>query len=95
VSRKGWVILIVILAAAAVPLEVTLKKTPPQQSDASPKEMKVREAAVAGLFYPADKKALSTMIDRFLAEADAQPLESVRDLVSPHAGYEFSGPIAV
>jgi len=94
-SRKGWVMPAVILAAAAaVALGVTLKKTRPQQSDASPKEMKVREAAVAGLFYPADKKALSTMIDGFLAQANAPPLENVRGLVSPHAGYEFSGPIA-
>lgn len=93
-SWKGWVILAVILAGAAAALGVTLKKTPSEQSEASPKGTKVREAAVAGLFYPADKKSLSTMIDSFLARADAPPLENVRGLVSPHAGYEFSGPIA-
>ena len=93
-SYKGWVILAVILVAAAVALGVTLKKTPRQQSDASSEARKVRTPAVAGLFYPADKAALSAMIDGFLAQVDMPPLENLRALVSPHAGYEFSGPIA-
>jgi MEMO1 family protein len=55
---------------------------------------KVREAAVAGLFYPKDEDVLRREIARFLAEAKPQPVEKLRALVCPHAGYEFSGPVA-
>lgn len=91
---KGWAVLGVVLVAAAVALGITLKKTPREQSDALSKATKIRKPAVAGLFYPADKTALSRMVGDFLAEVDASPLKNVRGLVSPHAGYEFSGPIA-
>src|ERR1035438_6688208 len=55
---------------------------------------KVRPAAVAGSFYPADPKALETMIDGFLAKAAPPPLTGVVALVSPHAGYEYAGQVA-
>jgi AmmeMemoRadiSam system protein B/AmmeMemoRadiSam system protein A len=54
----------------------------------------VREAAVAGLFYPNDASALGRMIDGFLAKVNEAPVENLRALVVPHAGYEYSGPIA-
>ena len=52
---------------------------------------KIRPAAVAGLFYPADKEVLGRTVDRLLAQAKTVPLKNVRALVCPHAGYEFSG----
>ena len=55
---------------------------------------KVRPAGVAGSFYPADPKALETMIDGFLAKATPPPLTGVVALVSPHAGYEYAGQVA-
>ena len=55
---------------------------------------KIRPAAVAGSFYPADPKALETMIDGFLAKAAPPPLTGVVALVSPHAGYEYAGQVA-
>lgn len=93
-SWKGWVVLGAILVAAAVALGVTLNKTPWQQSVPPSKVTKVRKPAVADLFYPADKGTLSTMIDGYLAKVDTLPLENVRGLVSPHAGYDYSGPVA-
>ena len=54
----------------------------------------VRPAAVAGLFYPADPNTLSNLIDGFLARANPPPVGHVRALICPHAGYEFSGPVA-
>jgi len=55
----------------------------------------VRPAAVAGGFYPADPKILSAMIDDFLEHASPQPInDPVLAVVAPHAGYEFSGPVA-
>jgi len=56
---------------------------------------KVREAAVAGAFYPADPKALSQMIDDMLAKAAPQPVDGqILAAVAPHAGYPYSGPVA-
>jgi hypothetical protein len=55
----------------------------------------VRAAGVAGGFYPADPKELTRMIDDMLAHAAppaiAGPIVAV---VAPHAGYQFSGPVA-
>ena len=54
----------------------------------------IRQPAVAGTFYPADAKELASMIDGFLAKAAPPPLENVVALVAPHAGYQYSGPVA-
>jgi AmmeMemoRadiSam system protein B/AmmeMemoRadiSam system protein A len=56
---------------------------------------KVREPAVAGLFYPRDPAALSQMIEACLAAARVEPLPGeLKALVCPHAGYPYSGPVA-
>ena len=55
---------------------------------------KIREPAVAGIFYPRDEGVLKRDIERLLAKAKPEPLRNLRALVCPHAGYEFSGPIA-
>lgn len=55
----------------------------------------VRPAAVAGSFYPADPKVLTTMVDDLLVHATPPPVEgTIQTIVSPHAGYEFSGAVA-
>ena len=56
---------------------------------------KVRPAFNAGSFYPADPKVLEKMVDDFLANVPPEQLaEPPVALVSPHAGYEFSGQVA-
>ncbi|MFI5338156.1 MAG: AmmeMemoRadiSam system protein B, partial [Opitutales bacterium] len=57
-------------------------------------EQKIREPAVAGLFYPADPAALSHDIDAYLAAAKAGAPGRLRALICPHAGYPYSGPVA-
>ncbi len=61
----------------------------------------VRQAAVAGGFYPADPKTLLAMMDDMLAHAaSSQPPitvptnDPILAVVAPHAGYQFSGPVA-
>jgi AmmeMemoRadiSam system protein B/AmmeMemoRadiSam system protein A len=55
----------------------------------------VRQAAVAGGFYPADPRALSAMIDDMLVHASPPPInDPILAVVAPHAGYQFSGPVA-
>jgi AmmeMemoRadiSam system protein A len=57
--------------------------------------IKVRQPAVAGLFYPKDKADLSRAIDAYLAAAKNEPLGGeLKALVCPHAGYAYSGPVA-
>jgi AmmeMemoRadiSam system protein B/AmmeMemoRadiSam system protein A len=53
----------------------------------------VRPPAIAGSFYPGDAAALRTMVGEFLDQA---PLHTVQPkaIVSPHAGYIYSGAIA-
>jgi len=53
----------------------------------------VRQAAVAGLFYPGDSLELSHLVDDLL---DAAPPASTnpRALIAPHAGYIYSGSVA-
>jgi AmmeMemoRadiSam system protein B/AmmeMemoRadiSam system protein A len=62
-------------------------------------EQKVRPAAVAGAFYPADPQVLSKTIDDMLAKAAPPPVDSTIEstiiaAVAPHAGYPYSGPVA-
>lgn len=56
----------------------------------------VREAAVAGTFYPGDPVVLRDTVDRLLAEAPRPPADAPvpRAVIVPHAGYIYSGPTA-
>lgn len=51
---------------------------------------------MAGGFYPENPATLGRMVDDFLANAVAPPVDlpSPKALIAPHAGYQFSGPIA-
>jgi hypothetical protein len=56
---------------------------------------KIRQAAVAGSFYPADPQVLSAMIDDLLAKVSGPPVtDPILAAVAPHAGYQYSGPVA-
>jgi AmmeMemoRadiSam system protein B/AmmeMemoRadiSam system protein A len=55
----------------------------------------VKEPAVAGSFYPADKKVLAATVSAFLAKAaGTRPVGELVALVVPHAGYVYSGQVA-
>jgi len=52
----------------------------------------IRKPAVAGKFYPADKTSLTTAVDHLLARAETTSLTgSAIGIISPHAGYQYSG----
>jgi MEMO1 family protein len=53
----------------------------------------VRKPAVAGQFYPGDSAELRHDVEKYLAGGSALPA-SPRIIISPHAGYVFSGPVA-
>jgi len=58
----------------------------------------VRNAAVAGMFYPGDQQELATAVRLYLeqAESDSQaPAAAVpKAIIAPHAGYVYSGALA-
>ena len=104
-KRSRWFILAGAIAAAALmavllaPLEQKTfgaDERPAQNvtPKAAAKQQLVREPAVAGLFYPKDPVQLSLMIDRLLAAAPVGSVGDLKAIVCPHAGYEFSGPVA-
>lgn len=52
----------------------------------------IRNPAVAGQFYSGTKTALIKEVERYLLE-DADKIKAI-GVVSPHAGYMYSGPVA-
>jgi len=53
---------------------------------------RVRKPAVAGSFYDGDPGRLSHQVDLLLTQAEDKDLKgAIRALVSPHAGYMYSG----
>lgn len=56
----------------------------------------IRPAAVAGQFYPANRQDLSAMIEQMLEAAPSSDSASAppKAIITPHAGYIYSGPFA-
>lgn len=56
---------------------------------------KVRQACVAGSFYPAEKMVLERDLSLFLENSpDVEVSETIRSIIVPHAGYMYSGGVA-
>jgi AmmeMemoRadiSam system protein B len=58
--------------------------------------MGTRAAAVAGTFYPGEGKQLTAAVETYLADAHiaARSQSPPKAVIVPHAGYQYSGPIA-
>lgn len=58
----------------------------------------IRKPAVAGMFYPIDPEELKVEIKKFAQNASLSkvelPKETIRGIISPHAGYAYSGQCA-
>jgi len=54
----------------------------------------IREPAVAGVFYPGDSSTLRRQITSFLTVSGRSSDENTTGIVSPHAGYIYSGAVA-
>lgn len=66
-------------------------------------QLRVRRAAVAGQYYPADEAALRYQLERCfrhhegptkLPSRETAPMKGVVGAIMPHAGYKYSGPTA-
>jgi AmmeMemoRadiSam system protein B len=53
----------------------------------------IREPAVAGHFYPGCREDLASVVDRYLAAAPSCDI-CPKAIIAPHAGYDYSGPVA-
>lgn len=56
--------------------------------------LKTRPTAVAGQFYPVSAVILSKEIDSLLENAESRQFKNIRAIITPHAGYVFSGEVA-
>jgi len=54
-----------------------------------------RQPAVSGTFYPSDPSELRKMVEKFIESAELPEIKGdIRGIISPHAGYIYSGPVA-
>ncbi|MEZ5071997.1 MAG: AmmeMemoRadiSam system protein B [Bacteroidales bacterium] len=61
----------------------------------SPLGAQIRDADFAGSFYPAGKSALEAELDRLYRENSSEVSnQRVQVVLVPHAGYDYSGPVA-
>ncbi|MCP5367904.1 MAG: AmmeMemoRadiSam system protein B [Hyphomicrobiales bacterium] len=55
----------------------------------------VRPAAVAGMFYPGDRRELAAAVQFYLSQVQVPAGTPVpKAIIAPHAGYVYSGPVA-
>jgi AmmeMemoRadiSam system protein B len=55
----------------------------------------IRPSPLAGKWYPANPDALKTMLDTFLQAALPRQIDgTIHGLLAPHAGLQYSGPVA-
>ncbi len=55
---------------------------------------KIRQPAVAGMFYPDNPRVLQEMVNEFLAATVPYNGPAPRAVIAPHAGYIYSGSVA-
>ncbi len=98
--RLITIIIILCLAVLATAIFFILNKEKSNQTN-MPKtnqqktEKNIRPPAVAGQFYPGDKKELEKMIDNYLSAATPEKSAGVPQIIIvPHAGYVYSGKVA-
>jgi AmmeMemoRadiSam system protein B len=61
----------------------------------APDPREIRRSVLAGTWYPGSPAELSQMLDELLAQAGDGNVEGdLLGLISPHAGYIYSGPVA-
>jgi len=93
--RLYWLAAWIAALLAFAPLKDMRAAGPEKGRQEKVSEEKVRQAGVAGSFYPADPKELAAMIDEMLAQATPPPIQDpILAAVAPHAGYPYSGTVA-
>jgi MEMO1 family protein len=61
----------------------------------APDPREIRHSVLAGTWYPRSSAELGLLVDGFLAQVQDDNIEAdLLGLISPHAGYIYSGPVA-
>jgi MEMO1 family protein len=61
----------------------------------NPDPESLRRSVIAGSWYPGSQKALAKAVDTYLSKVDQPPIGGeLVGLISPHAGYDYSGQTA-
>jgi len=82
-SAKWWTVLAIIMIIPCLPFTHLIAQE------------RVRKPAVAGYFYPKDKEELTKTVDDFISNVKHKQIDGkILGLMSPHAGYVFSGQVA-
>lgn len=82
-----------VLVALIISVVIIKKEEKNPKQKIGPKPL--RQPAVAGSFYPADKKLLNQQLDGFLQKAQKVKIAGKRRiLIVPHAGIVYSGQVA-
>ncbi len=93
--RAAW---FCILAAGLTFAATSCKKDVTERSGAPGSETAkalVKPPNVAGMFYPGEADELKAAVENLLVGADASvPAADVVAIITPHAGYEYSGAVA-
>jgi len=71
---------------------IFFNKTGKGQNDGQ--ELQNRQPCVAGRFYPSDPRELTNEIEAYFNEALPKNTENVLAIITPHAGYVYSGLVA-
>ena len=53
-----------------------------------------RSPSVAGMFYPDNPEELQNLVHQYIDEAKDFAIDNIKALITPHAGYVFSGSMA-
>lgn len=94
-KKVGIVILVVIIVAGIIVFwPESLSENGVEPSENEPEEKIIRNAAVAGRFYPGSSEELKKLVEKYLDQAPDLNVHNIRGLVCPHAGYMYSGPVA-
>jgi AmmeMemoRadiSam system protein B len=80
---RWWALLAIIMIILCLPPSLAMAAE------------RIRKPAVAGYFYPRDKEGLKKTVDDFISNVkQKQTTGKIIGLMSPHAGYVFSGQVA-
>ena len=86
-----WVILLLLFSTS----NVIQSQSNPTFAMNTQDTLQNRAPAVAGSFYPSSHDELLQMLSQYFAKAPAREKDhGVRAIISPHAGYVFSGEVA-
>lgn len=98
VESREWrverhIITLCLISLFIIPTLICEAQTPRKRKEAGMKE--AREPAVSGMFFPDRPEILSRDVKKYLENVKREKIDGeVIALVSPHAGYIYSGQVA-